>query len=197
MIHIGKFSSPEDIQIYISPRDQQRAEEFFRRTPEAMLLAYRRASQRYAKIILDIVKRAIATGLPPPGSGVSWPPLSPKTLKTYASWKYPNAHPWYLVGAMYRRVGIFQTRKRDYQVRVGFPHGVRAAHPAKSERAAWSSRPTLTALARQLEEGSNKVPSRPLFRPAVKAAGGTRRLNTYLVEELRKEFRKLTRKLKT
>lgn len=156
-----------------------------------MRKAYEKGARRFGTILLDIVKRAIATGNPPPGSGVSWPPLSEKTKKAYTSWGFPNAHPWYVIGAMHRRVGIFITRGKK-AVYVGFPQGVRATHPNKNSRRNLNTRPTLQALAKLLEDGGGRVPPRPLFAPAFRAAGGTQRLNRFIVEELRKEFRKHT-----
>lgn len=158
-----------------------------------MRKAYEKGAKRFAEILLQIVKRALATGTPPPGSGVSWKPLSEKTLKAYKSWGYEDAHPWYVIGQMYRRVRIQQSRGRNKTIIVGFPSGVRATHPNKKTRSNLSQRPTLTALAKQLEEGTAKVPPRPLFSPAFKAAGGKARLSRFIVEELRKEFRKYTR----
>lgn len=187
-----KLSFPANIQIYVNPRDQRKAIEFFRRCPEIMRKAYEKGARRFATILLQIVKRALATGVPPPGSGVSWPPLSEKTKKAYKSWGYENAHPWYLIGQMYRRVGIFATRSQNKELRVGFPQGVRATHPNKKSRSNLNQRPTITRLARMLEEGTDGIPPRPLFAPAFKAAGGEARLNHFIVEELKKEFRKYT-----
>lgn len=188
-----KLSLPIDLQIYVNPRDQKKAEELIRRCPEIMRKAYNKGARRFANILLQIIKRSLATGLPPMGSGVSWPPLSEKTKKAYTSWGYPNAHTWYVIGAMYRRVGIFTTRSRKQELRVGFPTGVRATHPNKMTRSNLSKRPTLTSLARMLEQGNDKVPARPLFRPSFKVAGGTDRLSRFIIEELRKELHKYTR----
>lgn len=155
-------------------------------------MAYQKGAKRFADILLQIVKRAIATGVPPPGGGASWQPLTDKTKKAYKSWGYENSHPWFLIGQMYRRVGIQQSRGRNKEIIVGFPTGVRATHPNKNSRSNLSTRPTLTTLARQLEEGTGKASGRPLFAPAFKAAGGKNRLSRFIVEELRKEFRKYT-----
>lgn len=181
---------PADIQIYVNPRDQRKAMEFFRRCPEIMRKAYDKGARRFGTILLQIVKTALATGNPPPGSGVSWPPLSPKTLKTYKSWGHEGAHPWYVIGQMYRRVGVFATRQKK-NVYVGFPQGVKAVHPGNI-RGNLNSRFTLKKLAIILEHGAGRMPARPLFKPAFKAAGGKQRLNRFIVEELRKEFRKYT-----
>lgn len=185
-----RLNSPVDIQIYANPRDQKKAEELLRRFPEIMCKAYERGAKRFATILLRIVKTALATGNPPPGSGVSWPPLSPKSKKAYKSWGFPNTHLWYVIGAMYRRVGIQRSRGRKKEFLVGFPQGVRATHPNKNARRNLSLRPTLSGLAKLLEEGGGRVPPRPLFGPSFKAAGGKQRLNRFIVEELRKELRK-------
>lgn len=184
-----RLGLPVDIQIYANPRDQRKAEEFLRRCPEVMRKAYEKGARRFATILLRVVKTALATGNPPPGSGVSWPPLSEKTKKAYESWGFPNAHQWYVIGAMYRRVGIFSTRQKK-DIYVSFPQGVKATHPNKKTRSNLNQRPTLSSLSAMLETGTNRIPPRPLFAPAFKAVGGKQRLSRFIIEELRKELRK-------
>lgn len=184
-----RLGLPVDLQIYANPQDQRKAEEFFRRCPGIMRKAYEKGAQRFATILLRVVKTALATGNPPPGSGVSWPPLAEGTKKVYASWGFPNAHLWYVIGAMYRRVGIFRTRQKK-DIYVGFPQGVRATHPNRKTRSNLNYRPTLSGLSAMLENGTNRIPPRPLFAPAFRAVGGKQRLSRFIIEELRKELRK-------
>lgn len=183
---------PTDIQIYVNPRDQQKALEFFRRCPGIMRKAYERGTRKFSEHLLRIVKRAIATGNPPPGSGVSWAPLKESTKMSYKSWGYEGAHPWYVIGQMYKRLGIYTTRQKK-NIYVGFPQGVKATHPNRNSRSNLNYRPTLTSLARMLESGTSTTPGRPLFAPSFKVAGGKERLTRFILEELRKEFRKATR----
>lgn len=180
-----------DLQIYVNPRDQQRALEFFRRCPGIMRKAYEKGTRRFSEHLLRIVKRAIATGNPPPGSGVSWAPLKDSTKKAYKSWGYEGAHPWYVIGQMYKLVGIYTTRQKK-NIYVGFHQGVKATHPNRNSRRNLNQRPTLAGLATMLERGTSTTPGRPLFGPSFKAAGGKERLTRFILEELRKEFRKHT-----
>lgn len=179
------------LQIYVNPKAQKKAEELIKACPEILIRAYEKGARRFAKLLVEEIRYCIMTGLPPAGSGVSWPPLSPKTLKTYKSLGFPQAHLWYLTGQMYRRVGIFQTRGRNKEIKVGFPTGVRAFSPQKGKNT--QGRPTLTALAAVLEAGTDRVPPRPLFAPAFKAVGGSRRVRKFILEELRKELNKYRR----
>lgn len=176
------------LQIYADPKSQRKAEELIRNCPDILRRAYEKGAKRFAEILLREIKRCIMTGLPPAGSGVSWKPLSPRTIRSYKSWGFEGTHPWYLIGQMYRRIGIFQTRSKKREVRVGFPTGVKALPPQKGKNT--RGRPTLTALAAVLEAGTNRIPPRPLFAPAFKAVGGSTRVRKFITEELKKELRK-------
>lgn len=182
----SQYKSP--LQIYVTPQAQKKAEELIRRCPEIMRNAYEKGATRFAKILLAEIKHCLMTGMPPAGSGVSWKPLSPRTIKAYKSWKFPEAHLWYLTGQMYRRISIIRTKSKLKEIKVGFPTGVRALSPQKGKNT--RGRPTLNALSSMLEAGTNRVPPRPLFVPAYKAVGGQTRLRKFIVEELKKELRK-------
>lgn len=178
----------DSLQIYVDPVQQRRAMKLIEAMPEIMQRAYERGAQRFGKLVLQIVKKAMATGIPP--KGAKWAPLSDKTLKAYKSWGYSGSHPWFLIGQMWRQVNLF-TNKRYGTIYVGFKQGLRASHPNPATRANLGNRYTLARLARMLETGDGTpAPPRPLFSPAFKEAGGGARLNKFIVEELRKELKK-------
>lgn len=188
------YPSGTTFQVYANPKQQKKAEELLKKCPQLIRNAYDKSTRRFAKIILQIVKESFMTGLPPIGSGVSWAPLAPRTIRSYNSWKYTGYHLYYLIGQMYHRVGIYQSRTKNREVRIGFPQGVRAIDPNPRQRSgSLKSRPTLNTLMAILEGGTNRIPPRPLFRPAFKAAGGAKRLTKFFIEDLRKELRKYIR----
>lgn len=73
------------VQIYVDPRKQMQAEKLITRTPQIMQRGYDLGSRKFGNQLLRIVKRSLNTGVPPPGSGVSWPPHSVATLKKYGA----------------------------------------------------------------------------------------------------------------
>lgn len=185
------FNTPKRIslnallpEVYINPLDQKRLEYFMQKFPQMVTSAYDQAAFRFARQVLAIVRKAISTGMPPPGGGVSWAPLAASTMKNYTRWGHSNAHPWYVLGQMLREVNIQRNNKNRYY--VGFPRGVAAKNPNPNGK---GKRPSLSALAKMLESGNDYRPGRPLFNPAFKSAGGKPRLQKFMVEELKKAFR--------
>lgn len=169
-------------EVYINPADIARLEDYLRKAPNFIREAYDRACFRFARQVLAIVRKAIRTGVPPPGGGVNWKPLSEKTIKAYTRWGHPNAHPWYVIGQMSREVNIFKSNKnRSY---VGFPRGMTARHPNPNYKR--GNRPTLAALANFLENQHDVHYPRPLFNPAFKSAGGKERLSKFVVQDIRR-----------
>lgn len=173
-------------EIYVKPLDQRRLEIFFQRFPHLVEQAYEKATHRFAVILLGIIRKAISTGMPPPGGGASWAPLTEGTIKNYTKWGHGRAHPWYVLGQMRREINIFKSNKK--RVYVGFPRGVTATHPNPNSRS--KSRPSLATLAASLESDTDHRSGRPLFNPAFKSAGGYERIQKFIIQELKKVFRK-------
>lgn len=173
-------------EVYVRPLDQRRIEIFFQRFPHLVEQAYDQACFRFARQILGIIRTALRTGMPPPGGGVSWAPLQPKTIYAYTKWGHPNAHPWYVLGQMLREINIQRNNRHRYF--VGFPPGITAVHPNPNSKS--KKRPTLAQLAATLESTTDYRAGRPLFNPAFKSAGGYERLQKFVVQELKRVFRK-------
>ena len=187
-----RFSSDKRIpisaaipQLYINPLDQKRVEYFFKKMPHLIEEGYKNGCYRFCRIVLGIIRKAISTGNPPPGAGVSWAPLSAKSLELYQRWGHSKTHPWYVLGEMLRQVNIFVNNHQRFY--VGMPRGVMATHPNPKHR---GQKYTLATIASYLEAGGDHYPPRPLFNPAFKSAGGKERLTKFVVEDLRKLFRK-------
>lgn len=137
--------------------------------PEAIQKGYDRGTELFSNRLLRIIRKAVQSHTPPPGSGVYWAPLSRKSK---------GKGIYYLKGVYYRNIGIYKYRGR---VLVGLPSNARHY-----------SGLTLNQLAIILEYGNGKIPARPLWRPATKAAGGTKELRRILMREIRRKISSLT-----
>lgn len=134
---------------------------------------YDKAINTFSKRILTIVKRAMASGTPPPNSGVTWEPLSPATIKRWGD------HPiYYLTGLYYRSVGLFRYKSRTL---VGLPISAKRAS---------NKNLTLNQLAKILEFGNEHIPARPLWAPSLKAAGDTDKLKKEIIANIRSNLSK-------
>lgn len=177
------LSLPIPEGVYIQFTGQRRFEYLMSKIPDVMQQAANRGIMRFAKIVLQIVKKSMATGIPP--SGTHWAPLKDRTKELYTKWGYPNAHPWNVMGELHRNVGIFKNRKNTW---IGFPNGVSATNP--NPKGQTSNRPTMNKLSKMLEWDGDYHTGRPLWNPAYNAAGGKSRLTRFIVEELREEVNK-------
>lgn len=179
------------VQIYVDPRKQMQAEKLITRTPQIMKKAYDLGSRKFGNQLLRIVKRSLNTGVPPPGSEVSWPPHSVATLKKYGSHtflkKYGSHTLLNLTGQYARSVTIVNRKDRTF---VGLPPGLK-----KTTYFGKTSRKTLNQIAIMLEYGSRdgNLPARELWKPAYEAAGGADALQKSIRNEVRKELRKYTK----
>lgn len=128
--------------------------------PDAVRRGYDSGVNKFSRTLLQVIKRAIATGTPPKGSGITWQPT-----------KRGNK-PYYIQGEFYRSIGLYKYKSRTL---VGMPINIRHRKGL-----------TLNQLAILLENGSPRIPARPLWRPAYKAAGGNTAMKKVLLTEIRK-----------
>lgn len=135
-------------------------------------LGYDEAVDLFAKKLKDIVKRAIASGTPPKGSGIAWAPHSEATIRRYGAHNI-----YYLSGEYMRSVDIYRYRSRTL---IGLP--INRKHTATNTRL------TLNQLAVLLEYGGKYIPARPLWRPAMNAVGGRAKLRENIIKSIRKKI---------
>lgn len=128
--------------------------------PIAIQQGYNVGSKKYADRVLKIIRRAIISGSPPPGSGVTWKP----TVR--------GNKPYYIEGDFYRAIGIYNYKKRTL---IGMP--IARNHPGGL---------TLNQLAILLEFGNYRIPDRPLWKPAHDSAGGVKKMKSVLMLEIRR-----------
>lgn len=174
-----------DLQIYVDPRDQKKAQRLLDRQPEILRRAYNNAAMEFAKKLLRVVKTCLNKGQPPPGQGVSWPPHSPHTIKRF------GAHPLlHLTGQYAREVQIMKNKKNG-RIMVGVPNVIKERQTSKSQGGTTTnSIRTLNQIAYILEIGTSNIPPRPLWKPAYQAAGGNKEIRKLMVKHIRKEIRK-------
>lgn len=177
------------LEIYVDKREQARAERLIAKTPSILTEGYAKGTEKFGNQLLRIVRRSLNTGVPPRGSGVSWPPHAPGTLKKYGDHtilkKYGDHTMLNLTGQYARSVTLVKGKKRTF---VGLPIGIK-----KITYTGKTSRKTLNQIAIMLEYGSRdgNLPPRPLWNPAFKAAGGKAALQKEIRNEIRKEIRRV------
>jgi len=148
--------------------------------PQSVLRGYQKGITSISRQILIIVRRAIRTHQPPPGSGVRWAPLSKSTLKAHGQ------HGIYkLTGTYLRAVNVFNYKGR---VVVGLPYNQRAVSKNGKVKGI-----TLNQVAIILEHGSNLngdggIPSRPLWKPSYKSYGGHAKVKKTILRSIRSEL---------
>lgn len=136
---------------------------------------YDKGSNRFSKKLILIVRRAIRSGVPPPGGGTFWSPLSEKTIKK----KHGSHNIYHLTGLYMRSIGIQKSGKRTW---IGIPRGIKPSNT--------HARKTLNQIAIILEYGSRngKIPSRPLWKPAFKAANKSNQLKKDIMWGIRSQL---------
>lgn len=168
-----------DLQIYSDPKEQAKAERLISKTPHILTKGYSEGSEKFGNQLLRIVRKCLTNGMPPPNSGVKWDPHSISTIKKYGEHTLLN-----YTGQYKRSVRIVKQKNRTF---VGLPPNLhRTLNSGKT------SKRTLNQIAIMLEYGSRdgNLPSRPLWKPAFKAAGGKEALRKHVVNAIRKELRK-------
>ena len=167
------------LEIYVDKAQQARAEKLIQSVPSILTKSYENGTRKFGEKLLRIVKKCLSTGMPPAGSGVSWPPHAANTVKALGEHTLLN---W--TGQYKRSVNIYHQRNRTY---VGLPNNVKKIRKKGKE-----SGKTLNQIAILLEYGSrdSNLPPRPLWAPAYKVAGGNKSLQKEIRNEIRKQLRK-------
>lgn len=166
-------------EIYVDKAQQARAEKLIQSVPSILTKSYENGTRKFGEKLLRIVKKCLSTGMPPAGSGVSWPPHAANTVKALGEHTLLN---W--TGQYKRSVNIYHQRNRTY---VGLPNNVKKIRKKGKE-----SKKTLNQIAILLEYGNrdSNLPPRPLWAPAYKVAGGNKSLQKEIRNEIRKQLRK-------
>lgn len=174
-----------NLQIYVDPEDQRKAERLLTRQPKILRKAYDDSAKEFSDKLLRIVRTCLNKGQPPPGSGVSWPPHSPHTTKRFGP--HPLLH---LTGQYARSVQLMRNKNDRWY--IGVPPNLRKERQASKSQGGTTvnSIRTLNQIAYILEVGTSKIPPRPLWKPAYRSVGGNKELRKILIKHIRKQIRK-------
>ena len=168
-----------NVKIWANPRQQKKAEELLRKTPEILQQAYKNTAQRFGDRLAKMAKTCLRKGIPPHNSGVSWPPHAASTTRRLGEHTL-----LYWSSQYYHAIGVY---KRGRNIFVGVNSGVKKTRPDGH-----TSGLTLLQVAKILEFGGGKVPARPLWIPLFESVGGKAKFKQELVKEIRKQVRKYT-----
>lgn len=168
-----------NVKIWANPRQQRKAEELLKKTPEILHQAYLNTAKRFGERLAKMAKTCLRRGMPPSNSGVSWPPHAASTTRRLGEHTL-----LYWSSQYYRAVGVY-TRGRN--IFVGVKSSVKKTRPDGR-----TSGLTLLQVAKVLEFGGGKIPARPLWIPLFESVGGKAKFKQELVKEIRKQMRKYT-----
>lgn len=179
-----------DMQIYVDPKQQAKAQKLLDSMPHILQTAYHKSSINFGKRLARLVRKCLMVGQPPPHTGVHWQPHTRNTTKTLGP--HPLLH---YTGTYMRAIHVFQGKSRIY-VGVGYNRqggtgtsGVSDAGKSRS-KSNQQSKLTLNQIAILHEFGGQYVPPRPLWRPAWKAVGGNDKLRLTIKRNLQRELKK-------
>lgn len=168
-----------NVKIWANPRQQRKAEELLKKTPEILHQAYLNTAKRFGERLAKMAKTCLRKGMPPSNSGVSWPPHAASTTRRLGEHTL-----LYWSSQYYHAVGVY-TRGR--YIFVGVKSSVKKTRPDGR-----TSGLTLLQVAKVLEFGGGKIPARPLWIPLFESVGGKAKFKQELVKEIRKQMRKYT-----
>ena len=169
-----------NLQIYANQRQLDKADKLIRETPDLLTKAYKSAALIYAERMARIAKTCLLHGMPPRGSGVSWPAHAPSTVRVL------GAHSLLYWSSQYYH--NIQVIRRGKYIAAGVPSGTLKTRPDGNK----PSGLRLSQVAKILEFGTEdgKIPSRPLWQYLWPSVGGKQSYKQELVQQIRKQIRK-------
>lgn len=177
------------IDIYVTDKTKlEKARRLVEKSPHILIAAYEDAANRWGKKVVTTARRCIDTGTPPKGSGVSWPPLSPKYAARWGGMIYYNTAQYYTsIGVHKEDVVLYGTSRTSQRIYIGLPNQVIKRTPTGKP-----GKITLQKVASILENGtrSGKIPARPLWGPVYKSLGGKESLKRYIREAIKRQLSK-------
>lgn len=162
--------------IKVDGNKSRKVQAFLDDFPGEVFMGSYEGALKFAKRLHQIVKRCLKTGTPP--KGVNWPPHAASTIRSLGAHKLLNLTGFYL-----RHIQIIGNGPAS-TIAVGLPRGTKRPSNIKG-----SSGITMQHIAQILEYGGNKIPARPLWRPAYNQIGGNSRLKKYVTDGIRKQVR--------
>lgn len=144
--------------------------------PDAVLTGYRIGSNKSAKAIIRIVKRAVKTGLPP--KGATWPALAKSTISAHGEHKIYS-----LKGHYGKAIGI-----REYKGRIVMGVPINMKVPGAKGSITMNQLGIILEHGTKLSgegDGRNDIPPRPLWAPSFQEFGGKEKLKKVILREIR------------
>lgn len=176
-----------DIAIYITDKAKlEQARRLIERAPHILVSAYEDAANRWGGKVIKKARECIDGDSPPKGSGVSWPPLSPKYLARWGGHRYWNWGQYYQEMGIHREQALlYGTTKTSTRIYIGIPNQVMKISPVGKAKSI-----TLGGVARILENGTrnDRIPPRPLWGPLYKSMGGKESLKRYIREAIKRQL---------
>ena len=171
-----------DLKIYVNPTQQAKATNLLKNIPHIFTSSYEEAAYKFGERLSRMAKKCLRQGMPPSGSGVSWPPHSESTIKQL------GAHTLlYWSSQYYRSIAV---RRRGRNIYVGVPSSTIKTRPDNAKY-----RISLSNVAKVLEYGdhSGRIPPRPLWAPLFKSVGGKEKFKSELIKVIRSKVRRYTK----
>lgn len=169
-----------DLRIYVNPTQQAKATNLLKSMPQILTSSYEEAAFRFGERLARMAKSCLRNGMPPRGSGVSWPPHAESTIKQLGEHTL-----LYWSSQYYHAIGV---RRRGRSIYVGVPSSTIKTRPDGKSTGGIS----LSNVAKILEYGDHtgKIPPRPLWIPLFESAGGKEKFKSELVKTIRNKVRR-------
>lgn len=180
---MASFSIPYSfgtLRVDLDPISAKKAEKLITGCPSLFKESYKLTATQYAQRAVRVAKACLNKGMPPSGSGVSWPPHSAHTIKRIGEHTLLN---W---SGQYRN--HIRVVRFGRTIAAGVPSSTMKTRPDGQ-----ASHQRLATVAKFLEFGSEdgKLPERPMWTVMWDSIGGRAKYTQLLVKNLRKLIRNI------
>ena len=168
-----------DLQIYVNQTQQAKATNLLKSMPQILTSSYEEAAFKFGERLAKMARSCLRNGMPPTGSGVSWPPHSESTVRQLGEHTL-----LYWSSQYYHSIAV---RRRGRNIYVGVPSSTVKTRPDGK-----SSGISLSNVAKILEYGDHtgKIPPRPLWAPLFESVGGKEKFKSELIKSIRYNVRR-------
>lgn len=167
-----------DLKIYVNKSQQARATNLLKSMPDILTSSYVESANKFGERLAKMARTCLSRGIPPTGSGVSWPPHSEATIKRYGQHTL-----LYWSSQYYHAIDV---RRRGRNIYVGVPSSTIKTRPDGRKLGI-----SLSNVAKLLEYGDDtgKLPPRPLWAPLFQSVGGKDKFKQEIVKVIRHKIR--------
>lgn len=167
-----------DLRIYVNKSQQAKATNLLKSMPDILTRSYEEAATKFGERLARMARTCLSRGIPPPGSGVSWPPHSAATIKRYGQ------HTLLYWSSQYYHA--IRVRRRGKNIYVGVHSSTIKTRPDGRNLGI-----RLINVAKLLEYGdeSGNLPPRPLWSPLFQSVGGKDRFKQEVIKVIKHKIR--------